>query len=68
MLYLVDSYTVRNRLIGQLQGVPGRGLQYVVNYATKSNQVHHITATRSYLMGGDVFSPNDKFSPNTMDR
>jgi len=63
------TYTVRNRLIGQL--VPadhGGHLQYVVKYAKKSDQVHHISATRSYLLGGVIFSPNDRFSPNTMDR
>ena len=68
-------YTIRNRLIGQLAAASTEeeehgvgGPLYVVKYAEKSDQVHHVSATKSYLLGGDIFSPNDHFSPNTMDR
>ena len=68
-------YTIRNRLIGQLAAASTEeeehgvgGPLYVVKYAEKSDQVHHVSATKSYLLGGDIFSPNDRFSPNTMDR
>lgn len=60
------AYMVRNRLIGQIKSPTGLG--YVVNYLNKSDQVHVISVTSSYTLGGVEFSPNDVFSPNTMDR
>ena len=86
------TYTMRNRLIGQVAGDASLPSTYtrpastttrghlrggrsgsqrpelVIQYLNQSDSVHTISATRGYSLGGVEFSPNDAFSPNTMDR